>query len=104
VSGKINGVNSNQPASAPSAAGQRAPAASSPATGSAGATDSVQITDTASHLITAEQALSEVPVVNPGRVSRISNSLADGSYKVSAERVADKLLKFERLLPEDHLE
>ncbi len=61
----------------------------------------MQITDTASHLVTAEQALADVPVISQGRVSRITDSLAAGTYKVSPERIANKLLQFERLLPDE---
>jgi negative regulator of flagellin synthesis FlgM len=106
VSGKISGVTSNQPAAAAaSTAGQRAAASPSPTPGggSASATDSVRITDTASHLVTAEQALSDVPVINQDRVAKVSDSLAAGTYKVSPERVANKLLQFEQLLPEEDL-
>jgi negative regulator of flagellin synthesis FlgM len=103
VSGKISGVNSSPPpaATATSGAGQRAAAASSSPAGGTNATDSVQITETASHLVTAEQALADVPVINQARVTQISNSLAAGTYKVSPERIANKLLQFERQLPED---
>jgi negative regulator of flagellin synthesis FlgM len=107
VSGKINGVNNSPPpaSTAAGSAGPRAAAAPSPAAGgTTGATDSVQITDTASHLITAEQALADVPVISPVRVGRVSDSLAAGTYKVSAERIANKLLQYERLLPEDPTE
>jgi len=105
VSGKISGVTSNPPAAvASSSASQRAAGPASPAPGgSKSATDSVQITDTASHLVTAEQALSEVPVVNQDRVARVSNSLAAGTYKISPERIANQLLQFEQLFPEEEL-
>jgi negative regulator of flagellin synthesis FlgM len=109
VSGKISGVTSNPPASAATgSAGQRAAGSAATATtasggtgGSTSATSSVQITDTASFLATAEQALTEVPVVNQGRLDQISNSLSAGTYKVSPERIANQLLQFERLLPDD---
>jgi negative regulator of flagellin synthesis FlgM len=108
VSGKINGVPNSQPASpATSAAGPRAAtaAATGAAPGSTGgsgsATDSVQITDTASYLVTAEQTLADVPVINSGRVAETSDALANGTYKISPERIANQLLQFERLLPED---
>ncbi len=108
MSGKISGVTNSQPASAPtSTAGSRAassPAATQaagPAAGSSSATDSVRITDTASHLITAEQALNAVPVVNRDRVAQVSESLASGTYEVSPERIANQLLQFERLFPEE---
>ena len=108
MSGKISGVNNSQPASpATSAAGPRATAATAasaaPGTpsGAGGATDSVQITDTASYLATAEQTLTDVPVINSARVAETSEALANGTYKVSPERIANQLLQFERLLPEE---
>jgi len=106
VSGKISGFTNSQPASpATSAAGQRSAATASPApggtSGSGTATDSVKITDTASYLVTAEQTLSDVPVINSGRVAETSEALANGTYKVSPERIANQLLQFERLLPEE---
>jgi negative regulator of flagellin synthesis FlgM len=108
VSGKISGVNNSQPAApATSATGPRAAAATagSAAPGGAGgtgsATDSVQITDTASYLVTAEQTLTDVPVINSARVAETSDALANGTYKVSPERIANQLLQFERLLPEE---
>jgi negative regulator of flagellin synthesis FlgM len=129
VSGKISGATNNQPPSA--AAGsvaQRAAAtataapnstsatatatatASAPgnatatANAAASATENVQITDTASHLVTAEQALNDVPVINPGRVAQARESLASGSYRISPERISNQLLQFERLLPEESVE
>ena len=108
MSGKISGVTNGQPASATAAASnagqQRAVANASAAPGGTTATDSVQITDTASYLVTAEQALSDVPVVNAGRVAEISDSLAAGTYEISPQRIASQLLQFERLLPEESAE
>jgi negative regulator of flagellin synthesis FlgM len=133
VSGKISGATSNQPpAAAAGSVGQRAAAtassaasgASAPATATANATaaananasgaasanasantaESVQITETASHLITAEQALNDVPVINQGRVSQARESLASGTYRISPERISNQLLQFERLLPEESVE
>lgn len=100
--GKIGVVTANEPASvAAGNAGQRAAATPNPASGGAGATASVQITDTASHMVTAEQGLNNVPVMNWARVAEIRNSWASGSYQISAVKIANQLLQFERLLPED---
>ncbi len=99
MSGKISGVSNSPPASAPSSAGARAAASASQTGAATSSADSVQITDTASHLATAEQALSEVPVVNQGRVAAISDALAAGTYQISPDRIASQLLRFERLLP-----
>ncbi|HEV2702514.1 MAG TPA: flagellar biosynthesis anti-sigma factor FlgM [Steroidobacteraceae bacterium] len=105
MSGKISGVSNSPPASAPSSAGARAAAtASQTSSATSAAADSVQITDTASHLATVEQALSEVPVINQGRVAEISDALAAGTYEISPDRIANQLLLFERLLPQDPAE
>jgi flagellar biosynthesis anti-sigma factor FlgM len=61
----------------------------------------VQITDTANHMVTAEKGLNDVPVVNGQRVAQVRDSLASGGYEISAVKVANQLLQFERLLPED---
>jgi negative regulator of flagellin synthesis FlgM len=101
VSGKISGVSSPPPSAPASGAGPRAAATTSQAPEGTSATDSVQITDTASHLATAEQALTEVPVISQERVTVISDALAAGLYKISPERIANKLLQIERQLPEE---
>lgn len=104
MSGKISGVSNSPPASAPSSVGARAAATPTQAPGASSAADSVQITDTASHLATAEQALSELPVVNQARVAEFSDALAAGTYEISPDRIANQLLQFERLLPHDPAE
>jgi flagellar biosynthesis anti-sigma factor FlgM len=125
VSGKISGATNNQPpAAAAGSVGQRAAATASSATNSAtatanatptptatanasaitGGTESVQITDTASHLVTAEQALNDVPVINPQRVAQAKESLASGTYRISSERISSQLLQFERLLPQESVD
>ncbi len=104
MSGKISDVTSNPPAAPSGGAGPRAPVSAAPASAGPGATDNVQITDTASHLATAEQALIDIPVISQERVAGIRDSLAAGTYKISPERIASKLLQFERLLPDDSAE
>jgi flagellar biosynthesis anti-sigma factor FlgM len=101
VPGKIGVITGSQPASvAAASAGQRT-ATSSPAAGAASVTASVQITDTANHMVTAEQGLNDVPVMNWARVAQIRDSWVSGGYEISAVKVANQLLQFERLLPED---
>jgi flagellar biosynthesis anti-sigma factor FlgM len=102
VPGKIGIFTDSPPASvAVGSAGQRAAATPSPASGGASVTASVQITDTANHMVTAEQGLNDVPVMNWGRVAQIRDSLASGAYEIAAVKIANQLLQFERLLPED---
>ena len=106
MTGKISGVSSSAPASpATSAAGTRATkavaAGAAPGSGAGGVTDSVRITDAASYLATAEQTLTDLPVINSSRVAATSDALANGTYRICAERIANQLLQFERLLPKD---
>jgi negative regulator of flagellin synthesis FlgM len=102
VPGKIGVFTGSPPESlAAGSAGQRAASTPSPAAGGASVTASVQITDTANHMVTAEQGLNDVPVVNGQRVAQVRDSLASGGYEISAVKVANQLLQFERLLPED---
>ncbi len=58
-------------------------------------TDPVQITGSARQLAKLEQHLQELPAVDEARVADISNAIANGKYKINAERVADKMLSME---------
>lgn len=57
--------------------------------------DSVSVTDTASRLLQIEDQLSTMPVVNDQRVAEIKQAIAEGSYKIDPERIAEKLIRFE---------
>lgn len=60
--------------------------------------ESVHITGSAKTLAALEQTLKDAPVVDEARVARLQAAIANGLYKVDAERVADKLLRFEEQL------
>jgi negative regulator of flagellin synthesis FlgM len=45
-----------------------------------------------------EQKLKELPAIDEARVSEIRTALEQGTYKVSAERIADHLLKLDQAL------
>ena len=53
----------------------------------------VQITGTARHLAALEQSIRELPAVDEARVAAVRGRLADGSYQVDPQRVADRLLR-----------
>ena len=55
-----------------------------------------QITDSARTLAAFEQTVQDLPAIDEARVQQVSAKIANGSYKVDAERVADKLLRSER--------
>lgn len=63
--------------------------------GAAATTGDTHITDSARKLAELEQVVQALPAVDNQRVSDISSSIQNGSYKISPERIADKLLQSE---------
>ncbi|BBL60085.1 flagellar biosynthesis anti-sigma factor FlgM [Methylomonas koyamae] len=63
-------------------------------------TDTVEITATAQDIKTASAAGAATPVVNEDRVAAIKAAIQAGSYQVNAERVAEKMLQFDKQLPD----
>jgi negative regulator of flagellin synthesis FlgM len=43
-----------------------------------------------------EDAVQSMPAVDSGRVAALKDSIAAGTYEIDDQRVADKLLRFER--------
>ncbi|MDJ0877677.1 MAG: flagellar biosynthesis anti-sigma factor FlgM [Halieaceae bacterium] len=67
-------------------------AATAPAAGGA---DSVELTDKARQLQQLEEKLAEFPAVDSQRVDAIRKAIADGSYKIDAELIAERMLSQE---------
>lgn len=59
-------------------------------------TTDTHITDSARKLAALEQVVRDLPAVDEARVQQVSARLANGSYEVNAERIADKLLRSEQ--------
>lgn len=76
-------------------ASSSAPAGDKPA---AAPSDSVSFTEASARLHDLEKVLDRLPAEDAARVQEIRKALADGSYRVDPERVADKLLQFEHML------
>jgi len=55
----------------------------------------VHITESARQLAALEQAVQASPDVDVQRVESVSSAIRDGRYQVSAERIADKLIRME---------
>ena len=69
----------------------RKPAADSDsATASA---DSVQLSSLSTHLQAIEKGFADTPIVDTARVAEIKQAIANGYFKVDADKVADRLLK-----------
>lgn len=58
--------------------------------------DDVQLTHTATSLKHIETRLASMPDVDRARVEAVRQRVEAGAYKVDANRIADRLLRFER--------
>ena len=56
----------------------------------------VSITQTALTLAKLEEVVQSAPVVDSERVAALKEAIASGTYEIDDQRVADRLLKFER--------
>ncbi len=60
--------------------------------------DSVSLTAAATRLQRLEAGLEELPVVDERKVAMARQAIADGTLTIDAERIAEKMLGFEREL------
>ena len=65
---------------------------------SASGRDDVQLTHTATSLKQIETRLASMPDVDRARVDAVRQRVESGAYKMDANRIADRLLRFEREL------
>ena len=65
----------------------------------AGEASTVTVTNSAFKLLQIEKTLAEMPVFDAEKVESIKQALSDGSYTINTDRIAEKLIKFERDLP-----
>ena len=60
-----------------------------------GSTSNIDVSDTARTLAALEDKIGTLPVVSDARVDAVRRALEEGRYHVDAQRVADKMLRFE---------
>lgn len=65
--------------------------------GSPGAGD-VHITHSASQLASLEQAVRNLPAVDPARVAQFQSAIEQGTYTVQPRHIADNLMQLEQTL------
>ncbi len=70
-------------------------------TGKSSTADTVSLSENAVQLGKIDNTAIAAPVVDTQRVEQIKQAISDGSYKIDAEKVADKLMKFESILTSD---
>jgi|LNFM01.1.fsa_nt_gb negative regulator of flagellin synthesis FlgM len=58
----------------------------------------VKLTDLGSRLQALTQSVADVPAVDSKRVEQFRQAIADGSYQIDADAVAEKLSSFESML------
>lgn len=76
-------------------------ARSSQTSGRTGPTDDrVSLTGLGAQMQAITRSLERVPVVDLARVSSVREAVVSGDYEINAMRIADKLIRFELMLPE----
>jgi len=60
-----------------------------------GSTSNIDVSDTARTLAALEDKIGSLPVVSDARVEAVRRALEEGRYHVDAQRVADKMMRFE---------
>ena len=60
-----------------------------------GASSNIDVSDTARMLAAVEEKIANTPVVSEARVDAVRRALDEGRYHVDAQRVADKMMRFE---------
>jgi negative regulator of flagellin synthesis FlgM len=60
-----------------------------------GTSSNIDVSDNARTLAALEDKISSTPVVSEARVDAVRRALDEGRYQVDAQRVADKMLRFE---------
>jgi negative regulator of flagellin synthesis FlgM len=61
--------------------------------------DSIAITAMAQGIKKAFELSSSATIVDVDRVAAVKKALADGSYQINAERIAKKMIQYEKLMP-----
>ncbi|VAW54159.1 hypothetical protein MNBD_GAMMA05-1529 [hydrothermal vent metagenome] len=67
-------------------------------TGQSSTADTISLSDSAVSLGKLNNAVETSPVIDTQRVEQMKKAIADGSFKVDVEKVADKMMKFESVL------
>lgn len=61
--------------------------------------DSVAITTMAQDIKNAFETSSSTAIVDADKVAAVKQALADGSYQIDAEKIAEQIIQYEKLMP-----
>jgi len=61
-------------------------------------TDSVTLTESAANFKKLEDSIAHLPIVDMQKVEEIQKAIADGSYKIDADKIAEKFIDMELAL------
>jgi negative regulator of flagellin synthesis FlgM len=64
--------------------------------------DSVVITALAKEIHKSFESSAASSAVDLNRIAAVKKALADGSYSINAEKIAKKMIQFEKLMPNDN--
>ena len=97
---ELNGLSSNQTAAARSKTADQGSTVANKSGGPNTApsqADTVRLSDAVQAIQSANRQIDDAGDFNAERVAEIKSALADGSFSINTERVADKMLQFEKL-------
>lgn len=60
--------------------------------------DSVSLTDHSVRIKTLEDQIARLPIIDTQKVEQIRNSLSNGTFEFNSERIAEKLISYEKEL------
>ncbi|PCJ40826.1 MAG: flagellar biosynthesis anti-sigma factor FlgM [SAR86 cluster bacterium] len=80
------------------------PNTSAPNTEQKSVKDTVSMTDQVGLLQRIEKQIASIPAVNSAKVAEIKQAIADGSYKVDPNAIAEKLIEMESGIPNNNIE
>jgi len=61
-------------------------------------TDSITLTESAANFKKLEESIAHLPIVDMQKVEEIQKAIADGSYKIDADKIAEKFIDMELAL------
>ena len=64
--------------------------------------DSIVITAMAQGIKKAFESSSSITIVDVDRVAAVKKALADGSYQINSETIAEKMIQYEKLMHQDN--